>query len=581
MLLYLDKTIKYILSVILCFLILDSVQSQDIHFSNITNSPLFYNVAFSGYSNYNRLGILHRNQWRYPTNSEPYNTNSLWGDLKIPNCQNYNSKLIDQDWIGIGGQIIHDAAGDANLTTLSENLSFAYHFGLKNGVLSFGAGTGLNQKRIDKNSLYFENQWTGYGFNQDIPNYENSSLGEFIFPSYFDLKFGTILTIQPAKKEYRFNIGFAVNNIIFQKNSFYESGNNVLFPRKNIHASYFGKFKSIYFEPFLIHSNQNTSYQTIFGLKLHQIFHKNLSLTFLSRIGGFSEFDNVQRDFLFDISLKQKIDNKNEKKNITIEYSFCTDINTINNIYQTKPSKTIISPELCIKAYFNKCSTNHIDKAPGRIESGRNRNNIKERTPIKPNEVFRDICERLKRKEKYRLKGKRSFTIEGGFGYSLSSSNFATPNFAENTGIAYSLNMTYLSHFYEFLALGFEINPSKYENTVFVPLNLKAHLNISFRLFSIYSSTSVGYSLEFHSSFPGIMFNEMGGIFAREGIGLMKFIPNRNMAFSIEAGYQFQQYLIEYFETNNLSNGSSGKIIGEIPMPYLKVGISFYFRKRH
>ena len=577
----LDRTMKYFASIIFFLTFSQVILSQDIHFSNISNSPLFYNIAFTGYANYNRLAALHRNQWKYPTSSEPYKTYSLWGDYKLPSCNNHNSKLIDQDWIGISGQFVHDAAGDFNLSTQSENIGIAYHFGFKNAILSFGTGGGVNRKYIDGNSLYFENQWNGYSFNPNLPNYENN-LKE-TFPRYYNMMFGSILTIQPVNKNYRINMGIAINNLVFQDVSLYENGNNKLSSKINLHAGYFGKMKFGYIESFFTYSLQNTSYESILGMKLHGIFYRNLNLGFYSRIGGISDFDKIQRDFLIEIGLVQNVRSKDydNKTGIIIEYSFCTDINTISNVYNSKPSKLIASPELCVKAYFNSCNNSYFEKAPYRIESGRGGKNIKDRTPIKPKELFYNICERMGKKEKFRLKGKTSFNIGGGFAKSLSNNNFVISDFSANTGYSYYLNIGYLKYFNNIFGLGFEINPGKHENSLFIPVNIRSQLNVSLGYYSIYLSPAIGYSLEFHSSYPNVMFKEKGGIFARAGLGIVKYMPNDNMSFNLEIGYQHQKYLLEYMQTDNISSITHEKIFGEIPMVYAKLELSFYFRKRH
>ena len=86
--------------------------SQDLHFSQFMNSPLFINPANTGFipdGDY-RMGINYRNQWS-SVMTIPYNTMSVFGDVQL--MQNHDNT----GWLGLGGLILHDEAGSGHLTS--------------------------------------------------------------------------------------------------------------------------------------------------------------------------------------------------------------------------------------------------------------------------------------------------------------------------------------------------------------------------------------------------------------------------------------------------------------------------------
>jgi type IX secretion system PorP/SprF family membrane protein len=185
------KMRKIFLSSIFLSTICTTTQAQDVHFTQHYNAPLYYNPAHTGLVPDGdwRIGLNARNQWQ--TVKVPYNTFSGWGDAQI-----LKDKFIF-GWIGIGGTILSDKAGNGNLSTTRIAPSIAYHQQLGSlALLSLGFNASYVQKSIDITKLTFDTQWDDNTFNNTL----NSGEGN-ITPSlsYLDLQVGVNLTLQPTE----------------------------------------------------------------------------------------------------------------------------------------------------------------------------------------------------------------------------------------------------------------------------------------------------------------------------------------------------------------------------------------------
>lgn len=110
-------------------LIISSITSltQDLHFSQFTNSPLLTNPANAGFipDGDFRIGANYRNQWSSVT-AFPYKTMSVFGDLQVMPDPDANG------WIGLGDH--PSGCGGCQRADL--------HQGLRGGRLSPNAGGG-------------------------------------------------------------------------------------------------------------------------------------------------------------------------------------------------------------------------------------------------------------------------------------------------------------------------------------------------------------------------------------------------------------------------------------------------------
>ena len=123
-----------------------NLRAQDPQFSQFYAAPLYINPAFTGASEYTRLGINYRNQW--PNLQASFKTFSFYADHY---SYRYNS--------GIGMIITSDTEGQAGLK--STNIGFSYAYQLKlNDNLVFRPGVQFNyfNRNAGFQNLVFANQ---------------------------------------------------------------------------------------------------------------------------------------------------------------------------------------------------------------------------------------------------------------------------------------------------------------------------------------------------------------------------------------------------------------------------------------
>ena len=162
-------------SLIIC---LNAAFAQDIHFSQIYNLPVFSSPALVGrYQNeliYQRAALAYRNQWA--TVAVPYNTVFLSFDRQL------NIKGMKRSRFGFGASLLHDEAGDSQLTTDALSVQVAYHQAIaKQHTLSLGIQVGGTQRRFQTQKLTFDNQYNGDVFDPSFGSRENIPLANFSF----------------------------------------------------------------------------------------------------------------------------------------------------------------------------------------------------------------------------------------------------------------------------------------------------------------------------------------------------------------------------------------------------------------
>src|SRR5512138_218148 len=227
------KKLKKILYVVV--LISIQTEAQDPSFSQFFSSPLNINPALTANINADWRAIANfRDQWIGP--ASPYVTGTLSYDRKlfqkkIPNVE-YNGNIF-----GVGGMLMYDRAmaGVVNSTYASANI--AYRVKLNNGETKhmFGAGFGAiyGHRRIAFDRIDFEEQFTGYGFNTNLPTGE-TSLSQM--KPYFSVSTGLIYSI--TSQNSNLDLGVAAFHVNKPKQTFLQDENQQLPIRKVAHANF-------------------------------------------------------------------------------------------------------------------------------------------------------------------------------------------------------------------------------------------------------------------------------------------------------------------------------------------------------
>lgn len=212
---------------IIMFLLVHSseIQSQDIHFSQIFETPLLRNPALSGlFAGDVRIQSVHRSQWN--SISFPYRTTSLSGELKLPVAKG-------NDFITFGTQIMYDQAGSTALSSTHLLPAINYHKSLNNNksqFLSLGFMGGVVQRSVDQSKMTTDNQFDGTNYNSGLSSGENLNRSRY---GYFDgsagISFNSQIGISPNDNIY---LGVAYHHFNRAgKNSFYSEQSIELKPK--------------------------------------------------------------------------------------------------------------------------------------------------------------------------------------------------------------------------------------------------------------------------------------------------------------------------------------------------------------
>lgn len=228
------KNFKYILLITYNILLITCLHAQDPTFSQFFSSPLNVNPALTANINADWRAISnYRSQWMGA--ESPYTTATVSYDSKI--FQNKNIYQAENNYLGMGGMLMVDKAmaGVAKSTYASLNLS--YNIKLIDGPtkhrLGIGFGATYTRRSIDYSRVNFEDQYTGFGFNTNLPTGETalSEMKPFI-------SVNTGLTYSITNDNSNFDIGVAAFHVNNPKQTFLDDINQRLALRKVAHANF-------------------------------------------------------------------------------------------------------------------------------------------------------------------------------------------------------------------------------------------------------------------------------------------------------------------------------------------------------
>jgi len=211
---------------LLCSLLTSkTAKTQDIHFSQMFETPLLRNPALAGiFSGDLRIQSVYRSQ--YNAVAHAYQTGSA----------NIEYKMLlgkSDDYLTMGAQVLYDKAGAVALTSTHILPALNYHKSLSNqrsSYLSLGVMGGYVQRRIDPSKITTNSQYDGSQHNELIYNGETFPSPSY---SYFDgsvgLSFNSELGYEPENNMY---IGIAYHHFNKAKKiGFYTESNIELTPK--------------------------------------------------------------------------------------------------------------------------------------------------------------------------------------------------------------------------------------------------------------------------------------------------------------------------------------------------------------
>jgi len=136
--------------------------SQDVHFSQYFNNPLFINPAHAGNGiNYVRASVFYRNQWN--SVASPFRSQSIAVD-----------KAVNR--IGVGAILTNNSAGNDGIRQMNilGNLTYIQPLDKdKANKIAIGMQFGIMQKSFDPSKMKFDSQYTpDNGYDPNAPNGE-------------------------------------------------------------------------------------------------------------------------------------------------------------------------------------------------------------------------------------------------------------------------------------------------------------------------------------------------------------------------------------------------------------------------
>jgi len=228
------KTLKRCLH-IACFLALACVShAQDPSFSQFFSSPLNINPALTANINADWRMISNlRDQWIGP--ASPYVTGTVSFDTKV--LQQKVPNVSESNYLGIGGMMMFDHAMSGIVRSSYGSLNLSYNIKLSEQYyterLGIGFGAIYGHRRIDFSRVDFEEQFTGFGFNRNLPTGENALSN---MKAYVSASAG--ITYSASSEQSNFDIGVAAFHFNKPKQTFLKDEQQVLAIRKVVHANY-------------------------------------------------------------------------------------------------------------------------------------------------------------------------------------------------------------------------------------------------------------------------------------------------------------------------------------------------------
>lgn len=209
-----NHTIRHITLIIGWLFCLCNLAAQDVHFTQFTQAPLYFNPAMTGHieGSY-RIQLINREQWLTVGQGSVYSSALISVDGNIGLKKSKNS-------IGIGAVAYNDRTGGGIFNNVGASGGFAYHLTFDRDArhyLSAGALVGILNKRLKADGITFEDQFNGEIIDPSMPTVEaipNSSIMNI------DLNAGLLWSSYLANGSY-FRIGLAAAHLVSAKESFY------------------------------------------------------------------------------------------------------------------------------------------------------------------------------------------------------------------------------------------------------------------------------------------------------------------------------------------------------------------------
>ena len=230
------KKIKLLAVIVFVLISTSNLFAQDPSFSQFFSSPLNINPALTANINADwRLISNLRDQWLGP--ASPYVTGTISFDRKI-----FQNKVpnVDEEYniIGVGAMLMYDKAFSGIVKSSYASLNLSYNiklaeYGETTHRLEAGFGASYGNRRVDFSSVDFEEQFTGFGFNRNLPTGETALSN---MKPYVSASAG--VTYSATTEKSNFDVGVAAFHLNKPRQTFLKDDKEFLPMRKVAHANF-------------------------------------------------------------------------------------------------------------------------------------------------------------------------------------------------------------------------------------------------------------------------------------------------------------------------------------------------------
>lgn len=257
--------------------------AQDIHFTQVFQTPMITNPAATGvFNGWERISANHKNQW--VNSGTKFFTSSLAADLNF-----FKPKRGNKAHLGLGIQLYNDIGGDSKFGTkqLLFNTSGIVPIG-ENQQISAGIQFGLGQRTGDLSGLLFSNQFNGETLDPTINPQEYNNLVSFM---YADLgagilyRFGNHEVGLTRDDAVDFQVGFSYYHINTPQLNYRIGYTEQLYGKWIAHASFLKDFNDspVGVQAFFYQFVQGPHLETLYGGLLRYRLKSGAKTTGLTR----------------------------------------------------------------------------------------------------------------------------------------------------------------------------------------------------------------------------------------------------------------------------------------------------------
>lgn len=253
--------------------------SQDIHFSQIAETPILLNPASTGaFEGWERIIVNHRNQW-LGANTQ-FMTTSLAVDLNLLKQATKNKAHL-----GLGLQFFNDIGGDAKFGTRNLLINASGIVPLNaNHQISGGLQIGFGHRSGDIGKLYWGNQFNGEEFNTNIASGEINKLNSFFYP---EVGVGVYYTFKNKQGGFArdnmmaINAGFSVLHVNIPRMKYLGGNEERLAMKFVLHGDFLKDFSGSKWSIFANFAQffQGPHWETIIGAKARYRFSQGSKIT--------------------------------------------------------------------------------------------------------------------------------------------------------------------------------------------------------------------------------------------------------------------------------------------------------------